>query len=70
MAAVMRKKVREMRFIAHMNYGAKPEDDTFINIEADRMEHDETFVYVYRDGKLVAVVNLAVIAQCHLSEGR
>lgn len=45
------------------------ENDAFINIYADRMEEYEGFIRVYKDDKLVAVVDMGVLKSCQLSGG-
>ena len=55
-----------MKFVARMNYD-EDKPSVYINIDADRMEKDESFVYVYRDDHLVSVVDMGALVTCYLS---
>ena len=50
------------RFVAQLNGGE------YMNIPADSMEVIDSMVYAYRDGKLVALVELTAVITAHLSE--
>ena len=50
------------RFTAIMN------DGSFINVEATRMELVENMIRVWNKTELVAVVDIGVVLQAHLSE--
>lgn len=42
--------------------------DGFINIPADRITKDETFVYAFKDDQLVGIFDIGTIMTCYLSE--
>ena len=51
------------RFVATLRYN---EIDTFINVEADRMVIDDSIMFAYLHGELVAAVDMGVIVEAHL----
>ena len=51
------------RFVATLRYS---EIDTFINVEADRMVIDDSIMFAYLKGELVAAVDMGVIVEAHL----
>lgn len=53
------------RFIAALKYGEK---ETYINVEADRMTMDESVVYAWLNGELVAAVDMGIVLEAHLSD--
>lgn len=42
--------------------------DGFVNINADRITKDETFVYAFKDDQLVGIFDIGTIMTCYLSE--
>lgn len=50
------------RFIAQLN------DGSFVNILADEMKMGDNCITVFRDGKLVAFLDVGVVLTAHLSE--
>lgn len=42
--------------------------DSFVNISADRIEKDESFVYAFKDDQLVGIFDIGTIMTCYLSE--
>lgn len=50
-----------------MIFSATLNDGGFINITADRMKMNEPFLLVYRNGDLVALIELNAIVEAHVS---
>ena len=44
--------------------------DSFVNINADRLEKDESFVYAYRGDQLVGMFDVGTVMTLYLSEKR
>lgn len=42
--------------------------DGFVNISANRIEKDDSFVYAYRDDQLVGIFDIGTIMTLYLSE--
>lgn len=57
------------RFVATLRYN---EIDDYINVEADRMVIDDSIIFAYLRGELVAAVDMGVVVKAHLvdTEGR
>lgn len=43
-------------------------DNSYINVAADRMEKEENMLYVWDGDNLVAVVEITAVITAHLSE--
>ena len=52
------------RFCAQLN------DNSFINVVADRMELKENMIYVYDGPELVAIADISVILSARISDER
>lgn len=50
------------RFYAQLN------DGSFVNVSASEMVLEDNSIRVYRDGKLVAFLDISVVLSAHLSE--
>lgn len=57
------------RFVATLRYN---EINDYINVEADRMVIDDSIIFAYLRGELVAAVDMGVVVKAHLvdTEGR
>lgn len=53
------------RFIAAIKYGEK---ETYINVTADRMTIDDSIMYAWLDGQMVAAIDMGIILEAHLSD--
>lgn len=42
--------------------------DGFVNINADKIEKDDSFVYAYRGDQLVGMFDIGTVMTCYLSE--
>ena len=42
--------------------------DGFVNISANRIEKDDSFVYAYRDDQLVGIFDIGTVMTLYLSE--
>lgn len=50
------------RFVAQLNGG------DYINIPADRMEINDSFILAYQGNSLVAVLDVSVVLSAHIGE--
>lgn len=50
------------RFVAQLNGG------DYINIAADRMELNDSFILAYQGNSLVAVLDFSVVLSAHIGE--
>ena len=49
-------------------YAKLTDRDAGILIDGDEIQMDESFVYVYSDGRLSGIFDRSMILYCHLSE--
>lgn len=42
--------------------------DGFVNISANRIEKDDSFVYAFKEDQLVGIFDIGTIMTCYLSE--